>query len=226
MLKTHRVTGLKYLCKTSTTNPKKPYSYCGSGKYWKWHLKKHGYSFTTEILKVCDSREELVQAGIYYSHLYNVVESCNFANMIEERGDGGPTMLGKSITREQNKKKSIALKKFHMKKTPLYNRVRNRINVLSHALIDGKIYITPAGTFSTCTAAQRVLKLSSGSIKKHCIRGFKNEIIDSRRMGREVFMKKTWKEVGYDMRDMTEKERIEIETKLAKYKNILKRINV
>ena len=39
MLKEHLVTGLKYLCKTSTTNPKRPYYYVGSGIYWKKHLK-------------------------------------------------------------------------------------------------------------------------------------------------------------------------------------------
>lgn len=32
MLKTHKVSGIKYLCKTSKQDP---YKYCGSGKIWR-----------------------------------------------------------------------------------------------------------------------------------------------------------------------------------------------
>ena len=38
-VKTHRITGLKYLGKTKQD----PYKYRGSGVYWTSHIKKHGY---------------------------------------------------------------------------------------------------------------------------------------------------------------------------------------
>ena len=47
-VKTHRITGLQYLGKTSRTDP---YSYPGSGKRWRAHLDKHGYDFETKIFQ-------------------------------------------------------------------------------------------------------------------------------------------------------------------------------
>ena len=38
-VKTHQVTGLKYLGQTSKSDPHK---YTGSGKYWLRHIKQHG----------------------------------------------------------------------------------------------------------------------------------------------------------------------------------------
>lgn len=224
MVKTHNVTGLKYLCKTSTDNPKKPFTYYGSGKHWKRHLFKHGYDISTEILKVCDTKEELVQEGIRYSKIFNVVESKEFANMVEERGDGGPTMLGRSITLEQNEKKKTSLQQFNKNRSPLYRRIRKRINTLCHTLLDNKVYITPGGEFFTCMEAKRALKQSNPTIKRHCLQGLNNQIIDSRWMGREFFMKKTWREIGYNMRDMTTEERTDLKLKLSKYKTLLKRV--
>lgn len=82
--KTHNKTGLKYLGKTT----KDPFDYQGSGKDWKPHLKEHGYDVTTEILKECHSNEELSYWGRYYSALWNVVESNEWANRIPESGGG------------------------------------------------------------------------------------------------------------------------------------------
>lgn len=55
--KTHLVTGLNYLGKTIS---KDPHKYRGSGKYWLNHIKKHGYLVNTEILKECQTSEELI----------------------------------------------------------------------------------------------------------------------------------------------------------------------
>lgn len=71
-VKTHNVTGLKYLGKTSRTNP---HEYQGSGIYWRSHLKKHGKDYSTEILKECKTKEELKFWGLYYSNLWNVVSA-------------------------------------------------------------------------------------------------------------------------------------------------------
>ncbi len=84
--KTHNKTGLQYLGKTKSTDPHK---YQGSGKRWCHHIKKHGYDVTTEILKECQTNEELREWGKYYSELWDVVNDDNWANLKLEEGDGG-----------------------------------------------------------------------------------------------------------------------------------------
>lgn len=85
-VKTHQVTGLKYLGQTTASNP---HLYPGSGLYWKRHLEKYGNNFSTEIIQECQTEEELREFGIYYSNLWNVVESKEWANLKEEAGQGG-----------------------------------------------------------------------------------------------------------------------------------------
>lgn len=85
-VKTHNITGLKYLGQTTAKNP---YKYSGSGVYWKSHLAKYGSDFTTEIIKECTNKEDLRYWGKYYSDLWNIVESNYWANLKEEVGDGG-----------------------------------------------------------------------------------------------------------------------------------------
>lgn len=91
MVKTHNKTGLKYLCKTVQD----PFLYKGSGKYWLLHLKKHGTDVKTEILLETTNEKELIQKGIEYSILWNVVESEEWANLRIEEGDGGATVTSK-----------------------------------------------------------------------------------------------------------------------------------
>lgn len=85
-VKTHNITGLKYLGQTTSKNPHK---YPGSGKYWKLHLKKHGLNFSTEIIKECHTKKEIQYWGEYYSDLWNVVNDPGWANLKPEIGDGG-----------------------------------------------------------------------------------------------------------------------------------------
>lgn len=84
-VKTHNKTGLKYLGKTTKKNP---YKYPGSGVKWNRHLKKHGKDISTEILLVTEDKEELKQTGLFFSKLWNIVESDEWANFIPESGDG------------------------------------------------------------------------------------------------------------------------------------------
>jgi len=84
--KTHNITGLQYLGKTSKSDP---YTYQGSGKYWKSHINTHGYNVTTQILKECSSDDEVKFWGEYYSKLWNVVADESWANLKIESGDGG-----------------------------------------------------------------------------------------------------------------------------------------
>lgn len=77
--------GLKYL---GITN-KNPYKYRGSGKYWNRHLKHRcvkSSEIKTDILFQTQDLTELSKNGIYYSNLWNIVESKDFANLIPETG--------------------------------------------------------------------------------------------------------------------------------------------
>jgi hypothetical protein len=84
-LKTHNKTGLKYLGKTVQD----PLNYKGSGKRWNNHIKKHGYDVTTEVLFESVDPIKIKEKGIYYSNLWDIVESNEFANLKVEKGDGG-----------------------------------------------------------------------------------------------------------------------------------------
>ena len=92
MIKTHNKTGLKYLCQTRQKNYLK---YNGSGKYWLDHINKHGNNITTTILLETNDHEELKKLGQYYSNLWNIVESNDWANLRPEEGTGGNTVSNK-----------------------------------------------------------------------------------------------------------------------------------
>ena len=97
-VKTHNKTGLKYLGKTT----KDPYVYLGSGVDWKLHLKEHGEDHNTEIIRECQSNQELNQWGRYYSNLWNVATNPEWANRIPETGGGGNhTEERKELYRQQ-----------------------------------------------------------------------------------------------------------------------------
>jgi hypothetical protein len=103
--KTHNVTGLKYLGKTVS---KDPFSYPGSGIHWKRHLNKHGNDVTTEILKECETEQDLIYWGKYYSKLWNIVNSKEWANLIEEAGPGGSWGEKSKKKLSNTKKKELA----------------------------------------------------------------------------------------------------------------------
>lgn len=83
--KTHKITNIKYLGFTR----KNPYKYKGSGIRWRAHLKKHGNNVDTEILCETVDRNKIQMLGEYYSKLWNVVESADWANLKPETGEGG-----------------------------------------------------------------------------------------------------------------------------------------
>ena len=120
MVKTHTITGLKYLCKKVTTSDSKAISYLGSGTRWNNHLKVHGKHINTEIIVKCelDKIEEFSKLCIEHSNKFNIVKSDEWANLIIETGTPGTkidiycgdkgTFFGKKHTEETKEKISIA----------------------------------------------------------------------------------------------------------------------
>lgn len=119
-VKTHNITGRKYLGYTS----KDPMKYHGSGLRWKSHLKKHGNDVTTEILAECETKHDVRRLGEYYSDFYNVVEDENWSNLKPETGDGGSppgTNLGRKHT---DKTKRLISERTKGKPKPANSRSR------------------------------------------------------------------------------------------------------
>ena len=80
--------GLKYLGKTI----KDPFKYRGSGLVWLNHIKKHkvlAKDIITEILFISNNNDEIKEKGLFYSELFNIVESKEWANLKPETGEGG-----------------------------------------------------------------------------------------------------------------------------------------
>lgn len=105
-VKTHCKTGLKYLGYTSKEDPHK---YSGSGKYWLRHLKIHGKNYETKILYESSDKLEIKNQGLYYSNIWNIVDSDEWANLKPESGDGAGAgkynHMMNPIIREKHKKK-------------------------------------------------------------------------------------------------------------------------
>ena len=133
LLKTHNITGKKYLCYHFGTK-KSCYEYNGSGKYWKNHLAKHGYDISTTILKYTNSREELKKYGLEFSKLFDIVKSKDFANLMVETCNSNRVIQRrnqfKNIERLNNKHFTEAELKNHkeISKRQLNKTMRERLN--------------------------------------------------------------------------------------------------
>ena len=120
MIKTHNVTGMKYLCKKSTKNIKRCFTYLGSGVFWQRHLKKHGKNITTEIIETCSCMASFREKGLFWSNFYNVVDSPNWANLVAE--DGGNSNNSTFEQMVQNRKAAHN----KIKNTPEYIETRKK----------------------------------------------------------------------------------------------------
>jgi len=157
-LKIHNISGFKYLGKTKHD----PFKYNGSGVIWKKHLKKYGTDITTIVLAECTSEEELRQIGLYYSNLWNIVENKEFANLIEESGQGA--VPGKKLSLKHRKRISEGLKKcgkaghngLKGKNNPMYGTSRKG-HTAKKVIYKGKIY-------NSCSELAKSLDCSQAKI--------------------------------------------------------------
>lgn len=85
-VKQHNITKLKYFGKTT----RDPYSYNGSGKYWKRHISKHGLDISTLYVYEFKDEDTCKKFALEFSEKNNIVESIEWANLKPENGsDGG-----------------------------------------------------------------------------------------------------------------------------------------
>lgn len=123
MVKTHNVTGLKYLCITTKDDYE---SYTGSGKYWIRHLKVHGFDYSTEVLFEAEEKtDEFITTCKYYSNIFNVVESDEWANLVIENGNDGS--LSFIPTDEQRKHKSKVLTEYYKNNPDKVEEIRRNV---------------------------------------------------------------------------------------------------
>lgn len=103
MIKTHNVTELKYLC----VSTKDDYlNYPGSGVKWRNHLKHHGFNFSTVVLYESQVRNDIFKSMcLYYSRLYDVVNSDEWANLIMEDGNTGSAYAKHSLEHREERRK-------------------------------------------------------------------------------------------------------------------------
>lgn len=177
MLKTHMTTCMKYLCKTSFRKGSKSIEYCfkylGSGKRWLNHLKKHGNNIKTDILIVTYDLNNFRRIAFDLSLSLDIVNRNDFANLTEEKGDGGLIgngQLGKNWT---------------IKDTSKMKGPKNRSNVDYSKISSGNNYqskyliFTPWGRFETwkdaCNSAKenrlngnKSVITDANSLKKYC----------------------------------------------------------
>ena len=91
MIKKHKITGKKYLCKKVANNDKSAITYKGSGLRWKRHLEIHGNDVDTEILYKCptENKNEFRNVAIDYSNKLNILNDPSWLNLVIEEGQGG-----------------------------------------------------------------------------------------------------------------------------------------
>ena len=107
--KQHNKTGLRYFGKTT----RDPYQYNGSGKYWISHCNKHDWDITTTWVHAYEDIALCEQEALFFSEVYDIVESSDWANLKPENGCDGGSVKGRILgpqSVEHSSKISNALK--------------------------------------------------------------------------------------------------------------------
>lgn len=129
LLKQHKITGLKYLCKHYGTKSSCEL-YPGSGTRWRSHLRKHGYDVKTTILYETICPKDFKNKGVEYSKIYNVVSSKDFANLVPEDGSGGHQAMNTPEVRKKATQSLLQRRKLH----GLTEKEKNRTHILKHRI--------------------------------------------------------------------------------------------
>ncbi len=103
-VKTHNDTGLKYFGKTTMKDPVK---YAGSGVRWRRHLKVNGYNVSTEVIGLFLDENWLKLYALEFSSLNNIVESDDWANLINEDGFTGGAIQPKGYKHSDETKEKL-----------------------------------------------------------------------------------------------------------------------
>lgn len=165
--KTHRKTGLNYL---GYTGSKDPYKYKGSGSYWLNHIKLHQYDVATEILFQTTNLIEIKDVGLYYSDLWNIVESKEWANLKPESGEAGwpvgPSFNKKMLAEGRHPSQKFGFKE--QQRIDAYKRVKNG----THNFLDSNFHKHriekgnhPSQTKLNCSYCNKLFSLNG--IKQH-----------------------------------------------------------
>jgi hypothetical protein len=129
-VKTHKITGLKYLGHTKQN----PFFYRGSGKLWKKHIAEFGYTVTTEILLKTECMHCLRETGLFFSRIFDIVKSKDWANLIPEQGDDLQSInqTGKNLYGYNGKAQKSLEGLAQGRKTIAYLRMNNPDWVIEH----------------------------------------------------------------------------------------------
>jgi hypothetical protein len=101
-IKEHRTTGLKYFGKSTVEEID---SYKGSGKRWTNHIKVHGPDIiTTWVSDWYTNKQKIKSFAVNFSRTNDIVNSDDWANLIEEDGLDGGSVKGRKHTPETRKK--------------------------------------------------------------------------------------------------------------------------
>lgn len=109
-IKTHNITGLKYVGLSTADTNEKVHIYKGSGPIWKNELKLYGNDYTTEIIGVFNDAEKSYEFCIDFSIKNNIVKSDEWANMMYEDGIGCGSLYCANMNDEQKKEHSDKIK--------------------------------------------------------------------------------------------------------------------
>ena len=115
LLKQHKITKLKYLCYHFGTY-ESCFKYKGSGVKWRQHLKLHKNITSTIVLDQNIDINLIREKGIFYSELWDIVVSDDFANLIKEDCSTSFSHINNSdlkfkcgeLTRQRQKGKTMA----------------------------------------------------------------------------------------------------------------------
>lgn len=204
MIKKCLNTGLMYLCKTSGT--KDPYQYKGSGVRWTNHIKKHKSYIVTCIIGQYQTKPELRDAGLYYSKLYNVVKSQGWANLTEEKGDGG--LIGEGQLGKTWKIRDTSNMRGNKTKTEAWYQGKQKTAGTNNYQFEGYVK-TPWGIFESKKAAliegqhQRKLGNTNVITDESSLRKYLQNLdialnLEGRRTPKE-WRGKTPRELGFDI---------------------------